>query len=58
MIPGLRSAPIDRHPRGLEVGCVKAKAATVPALVKICGAFKKVSDKLPAEAKQFEDACP
>ena len=30
---------------------VKTKAATVPALVKICGAFKKVSDKLPAEAK-------
>lgn len=37
---------------------VKTKAATVPALVKICGAFKKISDKLPPEAKQFEDACP
>jgi hypothetical protein len=37
---------------------VKTKASTVPALVKVCGAFKKVSDKLPAEAKQFEEACP
>ena len=39
-------------------GEVKAKAASVPALAKICTAFKKVSDKLPAEAKEFEAACP
>ena len=37
---------------------VKTKASTVPALAKICAAFKKVADKLPAEAKEFEAACP
>jgi hypothetical protein len=37
---------------------IKTKAATVPALVKICGVVKKIAPKLPPEAQEFASACP
>jgi hypothetical protein len=37
---------------------IKAKAATVGPIVKLCNALKPVIAKLPANVKEFAESCP